>query len=113
MKKVLFALVIILGISAAANAQKPAKMKLKDGVMMVDNKPMLYKHGKYTTLTQTYTCTDGCKISTDGTITKPDGSVMKLMNGYEIDKDGKVAMIPHGQKGHVCGPDCPMMKKSK
>ena len=111
MKKVLFVLVIVLGISAAANAQKPAKMKSKDGIMMVDNKPMLCKHGKCTPLTQTYTCTDGCKISTDGTISKPDGSAMKLMNGYEIDKNGKVAMIPHGLSGHVCGPDCPMHTK--
>jgi hypothetical protein len=36
---------------------------------------------------------------------------MKLMNGYEIDNNGKVAMISHGQKGHVCGHDCPMYKK--
>ncbi len=111
MKKVLFALVIILGISASGNAQKPAKMKSKDGVMMVDNKPVLCKHGKCAPLTQTYNCTDGCKISTDGTITKPDGSAMKLMNGYQIDKNGKVAMIIHGQKGHVCGPDCSMHDK--
>lgn len=111
MKKVLFALAIIFGISVAANAQKQTKMKLKDGVMMVDNKPMLCKKGKCTTLTQTYTCKDGCKISTDGTITKPDGSAMRLMNGYEIDKNGKVAMIPHGQTGHVCGKDCPMAKQ--
>ena len=111
MKKVLFALVIILGISAVANAQKSAKMKMKDGVMMVDNKPMLCSHNKCTPLSQTYTCTDGCKVSTDGTVTKPDGSAMKLMNGYVIDKNGKVAMIPHGQKELFCGPDCPMMKK--
>lgn len=111
MKKVFFALAIIFGISATANAQKPAKMKLKDGVMMVDNKPMLCKKGKCATLTQTYTCTDGCKISTDGTVTKPDGTSIKLMNGYAIDKDGKVAMIPHGQTGHVCNKDCPMAKQ--
>ncbi len=108
MNKIFFALVIVLGISVAANAQKPAKLKLKDGVMMVDNKPMLCKKGKCTTLTETYSCSDGCRISTDGTITKPDGSAMKLMNGYAIDKNGKVAMIPHGKTGHVCGTDCPM-----
>lgn len=78
---------------------------------MVDNKAMLCKAGKCTPITTTYTCSDQCKISPDGTITKPDGSTMKLQNGYEIDKNGKMAMIPHGQKGHVCGPDCPMMKE--
>lgn len=110
MKKVLLALAVIIGISAASNAQTSSKMKMKDGVMMMDNKAMLCSHSKCTPLTKTYTCKDGCKVSTDGTITKPDGSTMKLMNGYEIDKNGKAAMIPHGQKGHVCGPDCPMYK---
>jgi hypothetical protein len=36
---------------------------------------------------------------------------MKLMNGYAIHKDGKVAMIPHDQAGHVCSKDCPMAKQ--
>ena len=111
MRKVILALAIIIGISTASKAQTSSKMKMKDGVMMVDNKTMLCNHSKCTPLTKTYTCKDGCKVSPDGTVTKPDGSTMKLMNGYEIDKNGKVAMISHGQKGHVCGPDCPMYKK--
>lgn len=111
MKKVIFVLAIIFGISGAANAQTTSKMKMKDGVMMMDNKAMLCSHNKCTPLTKTYSCTDGCKVSTDGIVTKPDGSTMKLMNGYAIGKEGKVAMIPHGQKGHDCGPDCPMYKK--
>ena len=121
MKKVILAIAILIGISATVNAQTSSKkekkstskmeMKMKDGVMMSDNKTMLCKDSKCTPLTETYTCTDGCKVSTDGTITKPDGSTMKLMNGYEIGKDGKVTMIPHGQPGHVCGDSCPMHKK--
>ena len=111
MKKVILGLAIIIGISTASTAQTSSKMKMKDGVMMMDNKTMLCNHSKCTPLTKTYTCKDGCKVSPDGTVTKPDGSTMKLMNGYEIDKNGKVAMISHGMKGHVCGPDCPMYKK--
>ncbi len=111
MRKVILALVIIISISTASNAQTSSKMKMKDGVMMMDNKTMLCNHSKCTPLTKTYTCKDGCQVSPDGTVTKPDGSTMKLMNGYAIDKNGKVAMISHGQKGHVCGPDCPMHKK--
>jgi hypothetical protein len=115
MKKLIAATVIILSISFTANAQTPSKpekkenqkMEMKNGVMMVDSKPMLCSHYKCTPLTKEYTCSDGCRVSTDGTITKPDGSTMKLMNGYEISKEGKVTMIPHGQKGHVCGKDCP------
>ncbi len=119
MKRTIFALAIIIGISGAANAQtspkmeknEKQKMEMKAGVIMVDNKAMLCSNSKCTPLTETYSCSDGCKVSTDGTITKPDGSTMKLMNGYEIGKDGKVAMIPHGQKGHVCSSECPMYKK--
>jgi hypothetical protein len=109
MKKVILAIAIFLGISTASNAQ--ASMKMKDGVMMKDGKAMLCNKKKCTLLTKAYTCTDGCKVSTDGTVTKPDGTTMKLMNGYEIGKDGKVTMIPHGQTGHVCTKDCPMYGK--
>lgn len=124
MKRIIFAIAIIIGISGAVNAQTSSKhekkekqkmeMKdgaMKDGVMMMDNKAMLCSKDKCTPLSTTYTCTDGCKVSTDGTITKPDGTTMKLMNGYKIDKDGKVAMIAHGQKGHVCDANCPMHSK--
>ena len=119
MKKVILAIAIMIGISGASIAQTTSKssdnsmqkMKMKDGVMMVDNKAMLCSKGKCTPLTKTYTCSDGSKVSTDGTITKPDGSTMQLKNGYEIGKDGKVAMIPHGQKGHVCDESCQMHSK--
>ena len=120
MKKVILAIAIVISISATANAQtssaneqqkSSSKMKMKDGVMMMDSKMMLCKDNKCTSLTETYTCTDGCKVSTDGTVTKPDGSTMKLMNGYAVDKKGKVAMIPHGQPGHVCSDTCPMHGK--
>ncbi len=112
MKRLIVAITLIAGISGIANAQastgQEKSQKLKKGVQIVDNKAMLCKNNKCIPLTKTYNCTDGCKVATDGTITKPDGTTMKLMNGYQIDKNGKVMMIPHGQKGHVCGKDCPM-----
>ncbi len=119
MKKLILALAIIIGISAVSHAKTSPKMGMKEkhkmgmkaGVMMMDNKAMLCTKSKCTPLTKTYSCSDGCKVSTDGIVTKPDGSTMKLMNGYEIEKNGKVVMIPHGQKGHVCGTECPMYKK--
>ena len=111
MRKVILALVIIIVISTASNAQTYSKMKMQNGVMMVDNKTVLCNHIKSVSLTKTYTCKDRCRISPEGTVTKPDGSTRKLMNGYTIDKNGKVAMIPHNQKGHVCGPDCAMHMK--
>jgi len=123
MKKVIFAIAILMGLSAAVIAQTSTKkvkttkektemkMKMKDGVMMVDNKMMLCKDGKCTPLAETYKFTDGSKVSPKGIITKANGKTMKMMNGYEADKSGKAAMIAHGEMGHVCGPKCPMNKK--
>ncbi len=66
MKKIILALVIVIGFSTASNAQTSSKMKMKDGVMMMDNKTMLCNHSKCTLLTKTYTCKDGCKVSLTG-----------------------------------------------
>lgn len=110
MKKLLLLLTIILGLSAASFAQKPGKIKKKNAVMMVNGKTMLCKAGNCAALTGTYTCSDQCKVSPDGTVTKPDGTTMKLENGYQIDNSGKVSMIPHGETGHVCTANCPMNK---
>jgi len=123
MKKVIFAIAILMGLSAAVIAQTSTKkvkttkektemkMKMKDGVMMVDNKMMLCKDGKCTPLAETYKFTDGSKVSPKGIITRADGKTVKMMNGYEADKSGKIAMIAHGEKGHICGPKCPENKK--
>jgi len=111
MKKLLLFVTFVLGLTLSSSAQKSTKMQMKNGVMMVNNKPMLCKGAKCYPLTKTYSCKDGCKVSADGIVTRPDGTTMKLENGYYIDHSGKVTMIPHGQKGHVCGPNCPMMKE--
>ena len=109
MKKVILAVVILISFSAVSNAQ--TSMKMKSGVMMKEGKTMLCNGKNCTPLTQTYNCTDGCKVSANGIVTKPDGTTMKLMNGYEITKDGKVVMIPHGEAGHICSKECTMAKK--
>ncbi|MDD4968003.1 MAG: hypothetical protein PHT07_01090 [Paludibacter sp.] len=125
MKKVIFAIAILVGLTASVFAQTPStkmksdkektemkmKMKMKDGVMMVNNKMMVCKDGKCMPMKETYTCTDGSKITPKGEMTMADGKTMKLKNGHEVDKSGKMAMIHHGEMGHVCGPDCPMYKK--
>ena len=120
MKNLIFAIAILIGISLSANAQtsstkmksdKKMEMKMKDGVMMMNDKMMMCKDNKCTPLKETYTFTNGSKVSTTGMVTKADGKTMKMKNGYEMDMSGKMAMIPHGEKGHVCGKDCPMYKK--
>ena len=44
---------------------------------------------------------------------KMDNSNMSdsKMEGSFIGKDGKVSMIPHGEKGHSCSESCPMHSK--
>jgi len=123
MKKVIFIVAILIGMAGATAAQnssdkmkdektkKEMKMKMKEGVVMMDNKLMLYKDNKYAPLNRTYTFSDGSKILMNGTVKKADGMTMKLKNGYEMDMNGKMAMIPHGEKGHICGPNCPKYKK--
>ena len=120
MKNVILTIAILIGISLSVNAQTSSKMKndkqkmemkMKDGVMMMNDKMMMCKDNKCTPMTETYTCTDGSKISMNGTVTKANGMTKKMKNGYEMEKSGKMAMIPHGDKGHICGKDCPMYKK--
>ncbi|CAN5546650.1 hypothetical protein BH11BAC5_BH11BAC5_50970 [soil metagenome] len=45
-------------------------MKMKDAVMLVDNKTMLCNHSKCTPLTKTYPYKDGCKVSPDSIVYK-------------------------------------------
>lgn len=97
----------VMGLSIVSFAQMSAKMKMQNGVMMVGKKAMLCEEGKCSPLTRTYNCADHCKVLPDGTVTKPDGTTKKLENGFQIAKSGKITMIPHGQTGHVCGPDAP------
>ncbi|CAN5411462.1 hypothetical protein BH11BAC2_BH11BAC2_03730 [soil metagenome] len=86
-------------------------MKMGDGVMMVNNKTMVCSNNTCTPLTKIYTTSSGAKVSTNGTVTKADGSTMKLMNGSMIGKDGKISMIPHDVTGHLCNESCPMHSK--
>ena len=121
MKNLILTIAILIGISLSASAQtsspkmksdkQKTEMKMKDGVMMMNDKMMMCKDNKCTPLTETYKFTNGSKVSTAGMVTKADGKTMKMKNGYEMDMSGKMAMIPHGEKGHVCGKDCPMNKK--
>ena len=114
MKNVILTIVLVFAAGTASqarsfsNQEKKEQFKNKTGVMMMNDKAMLCKNKKCKILTATFSCSDGSKVSTDGTITRPDGSTEKLKNGYQIDKTGKVMMIPHGQKGHECNDTCPM-----
>ena len=72
--------------SSAAAAQ-PA---LKDSLMtMKDGKMMIVKNGAWMAMDAEVTCTNGRKVSVDGTISKKDKK-RKLEEGMMIDKDGQI-----------------------
>ena len=57
-------------------------MTMKDGKMMV------MKDGKWVSMDQQMTCTDGCKVKPNGEVVMKDGKKMMMTEGMTIDKDG-------------------------
>jgi hypothetical protein len=135
MKQLFLALILFGGISASLQAQNASqtvmkgdqKVEMKDGVIMQNNVVMVYKGNTSSPLTKTYTCSDGCKVSVDGTVTKPDGMTVKLKDGQGLDKSGQMVHLEestptahsctsacskgqhayvHGEKGHTCTTAC-------
>jgi hypothetical protein len=69
--------------AAAQPALKDSLMTLKDGKMMI------VKSGAWVAMDAEVTCTNGRKVSVDGTISKKDKK-RKLEEGMMIDKDGQI-----------------------
>ncbi len=67
----------------------PATMAPKDGTMtMKDGKMMVMKAGAWVAMTETMTCTDGCKVMVNGEVKMKDGKKATLKEGEMIDADG-------------------------
>jgi hypothetical protein len=72
---------------SSAAATQPA---LKDSLMTLkDGKMMIVKNGAWMAMGAEVTCTNGRKVSVDGTISKKDKK-RKLEEGMMIDKDGQI-----------------------
>jgi len=72
---------------SSAAATQPA---LKDSLMTLkDCKMMIVKNGAWVALGAEVTCTNGRKVSVDGTVAKKDKK-RKLEEGMMIDKDGQI-----------------------
>src|ERR1051325_5578942 len=67
---------------------KNVNWKHKYCAKMKEGKLMIMSEGKE--LTADASLENGVKIHTDGTLTKTDGTVVKLKNGECVDKDGNV-----------------------
>jgi hypothetical protein len=119
MKKVIFFLVFLSGISFAMNAQSTEKnkqssttsmdkMQLKDHVCTADCKDgkHVYVHGE-----KGHVCTADCKKMTSESEKMPNGSDKMVLKDHVCTvncKDGKHVYL-HGEKGHVCTADCKKM----
>ena len=108
MKKLFFVIAIIVGLSAAANAQKSTKMEkmktqtveLKDHVCTDachTSGHCVYAHGE-----KGHVCTADCKTMNTTSATSTD---MKDHVCTAACKDGQHAYA-HGEKGHVCTAEC-------
>ena len=72
---------------SSAAASQPA---LKDSLMTLkDGKMMIVKNGAWVAMGAEVTCTNGRKVSVDGTISKKDKK-RKLEEGMMIDNDGQI-----------------------
>ena len=68
-----------------------SSMKMKDCVMMKGGKMMVMKGGEKMAMDNETTFTNGAKVSTDGLLTKKDGTTKQLKNGDCVYMDGKMA----------------------
>ena len=100
MKSILITIIALIFSASFANAQVKQdtgkKMNSsgmhsqnKDYVTMKDGKLMENKGGTWTAVTSTFMCTDGSKVSTDGTVTMANGTTKKLGEGDKVSKEGK------------------------
>lgn len=67
---------------------KEGKGLKKDAVMMQGNKMMIRQNGVEGELTEDEKLNDGSKVMMNGTVVKPDGSIIKMTDGDEIYMDG-------------------------
>ena len=67
-------------------------MAKTNGVMMKDGKMMTVKGSKSAAMTADFTCTDGAKVTTSGTVLKKEGS-FRLKEGQYIDKSGSLMSV--------------------
>ena len=79
----------------AQSKMSDSKMKMKDGVMMMNGKMVEMKDGKTMKMEKTMTMPNGTMVMTDGTVKMKDGKTMKLKEGYCVDPQGMVQKPMH------------------
>ena len=88
-----------MGHEKMGGMHKMGSMKMKDCVMMKDGKMMVMKGGEKMAMDSETSFTNGSKVSTDGMLTKQDGTTKQLKNGDCVYMDGK--MVGKMKKGSM------------
>ncbi|MBI2272282.1 MAG: hypothetical protein EPO58_15670 [Chitinophagaceae bacterium] len=99
MKKVIFASIMLLGISFGVNAQAQGNQQLKKHECTEACKTTgkhMYAHGE-----KGHVCTDACK--------KNEAALKDHVCTDACHKSGKHVYV-HGEKGHVCTDACKKIK---
>ena len=117
MKKLFFVLAIIVGLSAAANAQKStnSEMKKTQTVELKDHVctdachtsgHCVYAHGE-----KGHVCTAACKTMTSASATSATSATPAELKDHVCTANCTNGnhVYAHGEKGHVCTAEC--MKK--
>lgn len=69
-------------------------MEMKnDSVMMKDGKIVIVRNGKLFPMDLDMTMTDGTKVTTKGSVLRPDGTVHQMQEGEIINKTGEISNI--------------------
>ena len=68
-------------------------------VAMKNGNMIFHLNGQDLSLAAPYPCADDTKVATDGTVTKKDGSTVKLREGDKVYSDGYIAQADNNNGG--------------
>jgi len=75
---------------ALTRAGEGAAAAVSNGIAMKAGQVLITKNGDTSVLKGEVTLNDGTKVSSDGTVTSPDGKKLKLNDGDSISMDGRI-----------------------
>ena len=71
----------------------------EDMVAMKGSKMVVVRNGEMKPMDMVMTLSNGIKVAMDGTITMPDGTVRRLMDGEAITMDGEMTTLEDMKSG--------------
>ena len=71
----------------------------EDIVVMKGGKMMVLRNGEMKPMDLVMTLSNGAKIAMDGSVTMPDGTTRRLMDGEAMTMDGEITTLEDVKKG--------------